>query len=57
MIKYVCKYVSQCLAFSNLLFIIRESVMVPRGIEQGLKGSVCTKTNFFWEVLLGMKKA
>lgn len=57
MIKYVCKYVSQCLAFSNLLFIIRESVMVPRGIEQGLKGSVCTKTNFLWEVLLGMKKA
>ena len=41
------KYMSQCLAFSNLLVIITGSVMMPRGIEQGLEGSVCTKTNSF----------
>ena len=51
------KYMSQCLAFSNLLFIITGSVMMPRGIELGLEGSICTKTNFLWEVLLGIKKA
>ena len=51
------KYMSQCLAFSNLLFIITGSVMMPRGIELGLEGSICTKTNFLWEVLLRIKKA
>lgn len=31
--------------------------MMSRHIEQGLAGSVCTRTSFLWEVTSGIKKA